>query len=194
MKIEFTKEDKKEALRKLKKAALEYKTRWTPRSMGGMQGLSGFDGTKLSPVVLRSLLQRTFDLNLSRKELGALIVAIQGHGSQVVDGKNFVTFFHRLGAKAQKQQKQRLLVRREWDALVAEAAEQKRRENEDFEVVDGGFGAYHPLDLESASTPKLGERATWQVRSRPLTQQFTEGGPLNPRDFRRRVRSRLMLT
>ena len=78
--------------------------------MGGMQGLSGFDGTKLSPVVLRSLLQRTFDLNLSRKELGALIVAIQGHGSQVVDGKNFVTFFHRLGAKAQKQQKQRLLV------------------------------------------------------------------------------------
>jgi len=188
LKIEFTKEDKKEALRKLKKAALEYKTRWTPRSMGGMQGLSGFDGTKLSPVVLRSLLQRTFDLNLSRKELGALIVAIQGHGSQVVDGKNFVTFFHRLGAKAQKQQKHRLAIRREWDALVEEAAEQKRRENEDFDVVDGGFGAYHPLDLESAYA-KLGERATWQVRSRPLTQQFTEGGPLNPRDFRRRVRS-----
>ena len=188
LKIEFTKEDKKEALRKLKKAALEYKTRWTPRSMGGMQGLSGFDGTKLSPVVLRSLLQKTFDLNLSRKELGALIVAIQGHGSQVVDGKNFVTFFHRLGAKAQKQQKHRLAIRREWDALVEEAAEQKRRENEDFEVVDGGFGAYHPLDLESAYA-KLGERATWQVRSRPLTQQFTEGGPLNPRDFRRRVRS-----
>ena len=74
------------------------------------------------------------------------------------------------------------------DALVEEAAEQKRRENEDFDVVDGGFGAYHPLDLESAYA-KLGERATWQVRSRPLTQQFTEGGPLNPRDFRRRVRS-----
>ena len=83
LKIEFTKEDKKEALRKLKKAALDYKTRWTPRSMGGMQGLSGFEGTKISPVVLRSLLQRTFDLNLSRKELGALIQAIQGHGSQV---------------------------------------------------------------------------------------------------------------
>ena len=158
--------------------------------MGGMQGLSGFEGTKISPVVLRSLLQRTFDLNLSRKELGALIQAIQGHGSQVVDGKNFVTFFHRLGAKAQKQQKHRLLVRREWDALVAEAAEQKRRENEDFEVVDGGFGAYHPLDLESAYA-KLGERATWQVRSRPLTQQFTEGGPLNPRDFRQKSEIRV---
>ena len=28
-----------------------------------------------------------------------------------------------------------------------------------------------------------------QVRSRPKTRQFLEGGPLNPRDFRRRVRS-----
>ena len=48
-------------------------------TMGGMQGLSGFDGTKLSPVVLRFV---TADLRPQpvSKELGALIGSIQGHG------------------------------------------------------------------------------------------------------------------
>lgn len=68
MKVDFTTQDKKEALAKLKKAALEYKTRYTPRSLGGMAGLSGFDGTKIPPTILRSLLAKTFDLNLSRRE------------------------------------------------------------------------------------------------------------------------------
>jgi len=188
MKVDFTTQDKKEALAKLKKAALEYKTRYTPRSLGGMAGLSGFDGTKIPPTILRSMLAKTFDLNLSRRETGALIVAVQGYGSLTVDGSNFVRFFHNLGTKACKQQKQRILVTREWNQLVEEAAAQKREEQEDFEIVDGGIGAYHPLDLNSAYA-KLGSRATMQVRSRPKTRQFLEGGPLNPRDFRRRVRS-----
>ena len=58
--------------------------------------------------------------------------------------------------------------------LVAEAAEQKLRRTR-IGGQDGGFGAYHPR-----SEPAYGNRACdAEALTRSLTQQFTEGGPLN---------------
>ena len=156
--------------------------------MGGMQGLSGFDGTKLSQLFYEvyysgpstsTCLERA--RRVDRRDPGP-----RQSGGRREELRDVLPQIRCESAKTAEAP----LGHQEGVGCAGRGGRgaESRRENEDFDVVDGGFGAYHPLDLESAYA-KLGERATWQVRSRPLTQQFTEGGPLNPRDFRRRVRS-----
>ena len=93
----FTSKDSERALRKLGDKAADY----NPSSAAALK-LDSFNGSSMEKHVFHSLCNTVFQLNFSPTELGALLAAITINENGTVDGKKFLVFFHRLGAKVKE--------------------------------------------------------------------------------------------
>ena len=76
---EYTKEEMKTALDKIRLAAFRY-----DRNGPGAVGLDGFEGSYMTPAVFREQLKRVFNIRLSPGELGALMDQLDRDGDGTV--------------------------------------------------------------------------------------------------------------
>jgi hypothetical protein len=98
---EFTAEDFKEAVRRMTMASDKY-----DKTHPSAPNLDGFSGGPISAGAFRELMKRAFNIYLSSKEVGAILARFHVPNSlKMIDGKQFLIFFIRLGFDARSKRK-----------------------------------------------------------------------------------------
>lgn len=110
----FSEEDAASAFAKMSAAAAKF-DRHHPSSMS----LQGFEGLDMTPAYFHRMLKATFHVNLSGKELGAVVKKFDFDGNGRITSAEFLTSFFRL------QREHRDKVRRERLQRIAKAEQEK---------------------------------------------------------------------
>ena len=124
----FTEADRKSGLDKFAQAALAYMRNGT--RVTGLAGLRGFQGSAMHPMEFRENVKQAFGIQLTRKELGALIKEIDLDKSGTIDGAEFLCYFFKLGRKTEQAIAEKNWYKWKRQSLLNEIKENKRQERE----------------------------------------------------------------
>jgi len=176
----FTEKDKEQALKMVTKAAAEYDANH-PAAMS----LSAFDGASMTPAVFREMLRRTMNINLTNKELGALITVFDKDGDKTVDCAEFMVKFTTLGFNERdrvRQENRRKKAEHEKRVAEEQAAKEKAKEDKREAYVNYNF----THDEFSSAMEKLKYAASTYDRNHPSAVSLDgfQGASLSPGIFR----------
>ncbi len=118
--FDFTEEDQKTAIEKLRVAAVKFDKNH-PSSLS----LDGFAATYTTPGVFREMLKRTFNLILPSKELGALVKFFDTDNCGKVNNHEFLTYFSRASTGGKFAMRSYMIERQRKAIADAEAAHQR---------------------------------------------------------------------
>lgn len=163
----FTEEDLKSALKKLTKAAVFYDKE---RSVS----LASFESKSLNLVHFKRALKKTFNIELTGPEMGALYNDLEKNDENEVLCHNFLTLFIALGAEERaKQRSEQILKQKEAERLAREEAEQKRLDVSSKILYDVDYN-WQQEDMESALA-KLTVAATKVSRQKTIIKIHPHG-------------------
>jgi Ca2+-binding EF-hand superfamily protein len=154
----YDKESKDRAYKKLRAAAMLY-----DKNGCGAVNMSAFEGAFMEPYVFKEQLRRVFNLQVSPKELGALMDLFDHDGDGTINCTEFTLIFARMGAEERdtanknQREKQRKDTERRVKAEEEFQAEQAKR---NASLVDYDFGE----DDYTSAMEKLTE-AAWRYDS-----------------------------
>ena len=180
--FEFDERDRVRALRKLAKAALTF----DPSRNSGPAGIASRLDRVMSPRSFKGMLRSSLNVDLTSRQLGALVSHFDEDGSGDVDGKEFKVEFGRISAAARRavkvrNERQAEKVRRHYRKLKEDSVRRfNRSSTEDLDVSFSGE------DYDAAMS-KLGKVARFYDKSR---SNPTDGfaGLLDPPSFRQQLR------
>jgi len=131
----FTERDRESALNKLGQASLLYMRDRT--RVPGFAEMKGFRVKSLQPLEFRDLLKKSLQLQLTNREIVALIdeIADDPHkdGSGLVDGATFMAFFLRLGRSMHNDEIAEAKLELRKKKLRQQISEMRIREDEAFQ-------------------------------------------------------------
>lgn len=103
---DFTEEDFQEAVRRMTIASEKY-----DKMHPSAPNLDGFTGGPISAGAFRELMKRAFNIYLTAKEVGAIVARFHTPSSlKLIDGKQFIIFFLRLGFDARARRKAQIIM------------------------------------------------------------------------------------
>lgn len=182
----FLPEDQKSALEKLRVAAAKYR-KDHPSSMG----LDGFDGQYLSAGQFREMMKRTFNIQLTREELSALVYAFDADECQKVKCSQFLLYFSKVGFMERSKEHVESLEKCRRMQQMAALEEAKKLEDQwgKLELSQEQLEAFQPEDMDSAMY-KLRYAARWYDKSSEsgISLKGFSGAIMSPATFREMCR------
>lgn len=159
----YTEVDRTSALEKMTNAATKY-----DKNHPSSVGLQGFEGATMPPHVFKEMLFRTFNLKLTPKELGALILHFDKDGDKNIDCAEFLNVFFKLGFEQRSQwHRDQIIKQRELAAARKAEAERKLREQELRNDVSVEYD-YSDADMETVQR-KITEAAVKYDKHHPAS-------------------------
>jgi len=177
---DFSEADEARMHAKLKEAAKKY-DRYHPAAVS----LDGFDVQYMKPGVFREMVRRTFNLQLTGKELGAAVKFFDKIGDSTIPCRDFLMYFHQIGySEKNKERLMQFQKQRELDKLLQEEKEKKLKAINDKVTVPISE-KYNSIDLNNAYE-KLKIAAVKYDKTHPSSMSLDgfEGSYLTPGVFR----------
>mmetsp|Transcript_12975 Transcript_12975/g.23763 ORF Transcript_12975/g.23763 Transcript_12975/m.23763 type:complete len:901 (-) Transcript_12975:53-2755(-) len=152
-------------------------------SKAGFGGLKGFQCAGLDAMQFREQLWRTFDLSLTKAELGALVETFDADGDGTIDGPEFLSMFFRL-----QKREQAFLKQQEKARLTKEKALKQQHMLEQVKIEEAKMAKLVSTDFTEQDLNDALSKITHASRSISKRQgagpsplvAFTNGPPMQP--------------
>lgn len=189
--FDFTEQDEQSMLEKIRTAAGKY-----DKNHPGAVSLAGFDAKYLTPGAFRLTLLRTFNVELSNQELGALTKMFDRKNNETICSHDFLVHFTRVGYLV-RSEKRAAQLEMEREARAKDASDHEKKMFAQWKIDNAHFDpdAFTKVDEENALRKLQREASRYHSEhvSAPDLSVFN-GADMNVAEFREMVKRQMNLT
>lgn len=155
----------------------------------GAPSLAGFGGKSMTPLEFKKQLKRTFRLDFSRKEMGALIKHFDKDGDRTIDCPEFLIEFFRLGFLARETERRGWADKEKRNQERARVEEERKAEELAKRNADKVTFDFTEAERKSA-VDKITLAATLYDRKHPAAVQLDafDGAEMEPHVFKEQLK------
>ena len=188
--FDFSKADEQSMLTKVREAAGKY-----DKNHPGAVSLAGFDAKYLTPGAFRLTFQRTFNVTLSNKELGALTKMFDRKQNGTICNHDFLVYFTRAGYQV-RSQKRKVQLKMERTVVEQAQDEHEKRMFAQWKIDNAHFNpdGYTKADADIAMRKLRREASRYHSEhvSAPDLSVFN-GADMSVAEFREMVKRQIGL-